>query len=103
MLVPGADRLDVLLGALLGGGVMLVFALLPGNGIGDTKLGLFMGLALGSTFTLPALLIMAYWLNAFAIFSVRTWMHAMPIGVVTDDVAAGRVRRARRSTCRAYP
>jgi prepilin signal peptidase PulO-like enzyme (type II secretory pathway) len=59
MLAPGADRIDVLLGALLGGGVLLVFALLPGNGIGDAKLGLFMGLALGGRLTFPALLVMA--------------------------------------------
>lgn len=59
MLAPGADRIDVLLGALLGGGVMLAFALLPQSGLGDAKLGLFMGLALGARLTLPALLIMA--------------------------------------------
>ncbi|MDP9237183.1 MAG: A24 family peptidase [Chloroflexota bacterium] len=59
MLAPGADRIDVLLGAVLGGGVLLAFALLPGNGIGDAKLGLFMGLALGGRLTFPALLIMA--------------------------------------------
>lgn len=59
MLAPGADRIDVLLGALMGGGVLLAFALLPGNGIGDAKLGLFMGLALGASLTFPALVIMA--------------------------------------------
>jgi leader peptidase (prepilin peptidase)/N-methyltransferase len=59
MFAPGADRVDVLLGALLGGGVLFVFALLPGNGIGDAKLGLFMGLALGAAYTASALVIMA--------------------------------------------
>jgi leader peptidase (prepilin peptidase)/N-methyltransferase len=59
MLAPGADRVDVLLGALLGGGVLFAFALLPGNGIGDAKLGLFMGLALGVAYTGSALVIMA--------------------------------------------
>jgi prepilin signal peptidase PulO-like enzyme (type II secretory pathway) len=59
MLAPGADRIDVLLGALLGGGVLFAFALLPGNGIGDAKLGLFMGLALGAGYTGSALVIMA--------------------------------------------
>jgi leader peptidase (prepilin peptidase)/N-methyltransferase len=59
MLAPGVDRVDVLLGALLGGGVLFAFALLPGNGIGDAKLGLFMGLALGAAYTGSALVIMA--------------------------------------------
>jgi prepilin signal peptidase PulO-like enzyme (type II secretory pathway) len=85
MLAPGTDRIDVLLGALLGGGVLLVFALLPGNGIGDAKLGLFMGLALGARLTFPALLIMALTggLVAFAILigtRFRARRSAIPYG-----------------------
>ncbi len=85
MLAPGADRADVLLGALIGGGVLFVFAMLPGNGIGDAKLGLFMGLALGAHLVFPALIIMALagGVVAFALLAatrLRARRAAIPYG-----------------------
>lgn len=61
MLAPDANRLDVLFGGLLFGGLLFLPALLTGGamGMGDVKLGFFVGLALGLTFVVPAMLIMA--------------------------------------------
>ena len=61
MVLPGANRLDVLAGGLFAGGLFLAFALLPGGpmGMGDVKLALFIGLALGLIPVVQAMLIMA--------------------------------------------
>jgi prepilin signal peptidase PulO-like enzyme (type II secretory pathway) len=55
--VPGAGVRDVLLGGALVGGAFFAFALLPGGGFGDAKLGAFVGLALGLRFGGYAMLI----------------------------------------------
>jgi prepilin signal peptidase PulO-like enzyme (type II secretory pathway) len=60
MFVPGANRLDVLAGGLLYGGILFLPSILTGAmGMGDAKLALFVGFALGLTFAVPAMLIMA--------------------------------------------
>ncbi len=61
MLVPGANRLDVIAGGLIFGGLLFVPSILTGGamGMGDVKLALFVGFALGLTFVIPAMLIMA--------------------------------------------
>jgi leader peptidase (prepilin peptidase) / N-methyltransferase len=59
MLLPDADRIDVLGGGALSGGVFLLMALLPGGGLGDAKLGLFTGLALGLELVVPAIVVTA--------------------------------------------
>lgn len=61
MLVPGTNRLDVIAGGLIFGGLLLVPSILTGGamGMGDVKLAFFVGFALGLTFVVPAMLIMA--------------------------------------------
>ena len=61
MFAPGADRLDVLFGGLIFGGLLFVPSMLTGGamGMGDVKLAFFVGLALGLAFVVPAMLIMA--------------------------------------------
>ena len=61
MVAPDTNRLDVLFGGLLFGGLLFVPSLLTGGamGMGDVKLALFVGFALGLTFVVPAMLIMA--------------------------------------------
>lgn len=61
MTLHGADRLDVAFGGLLAGGLLFIPALLTGGamGMGDVKLALFVGFALGISLTVPALLVMA--------------------------------------------
>ncbi|MEK7692912.1 MAG: A24 family peptidase [Chloroflexota bacterium] len=61
MFVPGANRLDVIAGGLLFGGLLFVPSILTGGamGMGDVKLAFFVGFALGLTFVVPAMLIMA--------------------------------------------
>jgi leader peptidase (prepilin peptidase)/N-methyltransferase len=59
LVAPEADASDVLTGGALSGGIFLVMALLPGGGMGDAKLGLFTGLALGLDLVIPAVLITA--------------------------------------------
>jgi leader peptidase (prepilin peptidase) / N-methyltransferase len=61
LLWPGADRLSVAGGGLLAGGLFLACALLPGGpmGMGDVKLALFIGFALGFIFVVQAMLVMA--------------------------------------------
>ena len=54
---PGAELRDVLLGGGLVGGVYLVMALLVQGGVGDAKLGAFVGLALGLRLGAQALII----------------------------------------------
>ena len=61
MLVPGTNRLDVIAGGLIFGGLLFVPSILTGGamGMGDVKLAFFVGFALGRTFVVPAMLIMA--------------------------------------------
>ena len=61
MLVPGTNRLDVAAGGLIFGGLLFVPSILTGGamGMGDVKLAFFVGFALGLTFVVPAMLIMA--------------------------------------------
>jgi prepilin signal peptidase PulO-like enzyme (type II secretory pathway) len=60
MTLSGADRLDVVLGGLVFGGLLLLPSLLAsGMGMGDVKLALFVGLALGLNLVVPAMLLMA--------------------------------------------
>lgn len=69
-----ASRWDVLLGGLLFGGLLFVPSLLAGGamGMGDVKLALFVGFALGLTFVIPAMLLMALGGGAAAIFLLIT-------------------------------
>ena len=61
MVVPGTNRLDVVAGGLIFGGLLFVPSFLTGGamGMGDVKLAFFVGFALGLTFVVPAMLIMA--------------------------------------------
>ncbi len=61
LLWPGADHVSVMGGGALAGGLFLGCALLPGApmGMGDVKLALFIGFALGFAGVIPAMLIMA--------------------------------------------
>jgi prepilin signal peptidase PulO-like enzyme (type II secretory pathway) len=58
---PDANTLNVVCGGLLFGGLLFIPALLTGGamGMGDVKLAFFVGFALGLTFVVPAMLIMA--------------------------------------------
>jgi leader peptidase (prepilin peptidase)/N-methyltransferase len=60
--IPGASIVEVLAGGLLAGGLLFIPSLLTGGagmGMGDVKLATFAGLALGFTFVVPALVLMA--------------------------------------------
>lgn len=59
--LPDTNRLDVVAGGLLFGGLLFVPSILTGGamGMGDVKLAFFVGLALGLTFVVPAMLVMA--------------------------------------------
>jgi leader peptidase (prepilin peptidase)/N-methyltransferase len=60
LVAPHASPADVLAGGLLAGGLLFVPALLTSSmGMGDAKLALFAGLALGLRAVVPALLLMA--------------------------------------------
>lgn len=60
MAIDGANRLDVVFGGLTFAGILLIPSVLTGGmGMGDVKLALFVGLALGFTLILPAMLLMA--------------------------------------------
>jgi len=61
LFTPGTDRASMGFGALLAGGLFLGCAILPGApmGMGDVKLALFIGLALGLLLVVQAMLIMA--------------------------------------------
>ena len=61
LLVPGSDRVSMAAGGLLAGGIFLLCAMLPGApmGMGDVKLVLFVGFALGFLFVVQAMLVMA--------------------------------------------
>jgi leader peptidase (prepilin peptidase)/N-methyltransferase len=74
MTVDGADRTDVLFGGLLFGGLLFVPSILSGGamGMGDVKLALFVGFALGLAFVVPAMLLMALGGGAAAVFLLVT-------------------------------
>jgi len=59
--VNGTNRLDVVFGGLVFGGLLFVPSILTGGamGMGDVKLAFFVGFALGLTFVVPAMLLMA--------------------------------------------
>jgi prepilin signal peptidase PulO-like enzyme (type II secretory pathway) len=59
--VDGTNRLDVVFGGLVFGGLLFVPSILTGGamGMGDVKLAFFVGFALGLTFVVPAMLLMA--------------------------------------------
>ena len=61
MIMPDANRLDVAIGGLVFGGLLFVPSLITGGamGMGDVKLAFFVGFALGLTFVVPAMLVMA--------------------------------------------
>ncbi len=61
MVISDANRLDVTFGGLLFGGLLFVPSLLTGGamGMGDVKLAFFVGFALGLTFVVNAMIIMA--------------------------------------------
>jgi leader peptidase (prepilin peptidase)/N-methyltransferase len=61
LLWPGVDRVSVLGGGALAGGLFLACALLPGApmGMGDVKLALFIGFVLGFSAVIGAMLVMA--------------------------------------------
>jgi leader peptidase (prepilin peptidase)/N-methyltransferase len=74
MTMTGADRLDVVLGGLVFGGLLFVPSILSGGamGMGDVKLALFVGFALGLSFVIPAMILMALGGGAAAIFLLVT-------------------------------
>ena len=60
--LPGANIYEVLAGGLLAGGVLFLPALFTGGrgmGMGDVKLATFVGLSLGFTNVVPAMLVLA--------------------------------------------
>ncbi len=74
-LLPDASFWEVLAGGGLAGGILLVPSLLTGGtgmGMGDVKLALFVGLAIGFTNAAPAMLIMALGGGAVAAFLLVT-------------------------------
>lgn len=74
MLMPDADRSDVLLGGLLIGGTFFGMAVVTrgGMGMGDVKLAIFVGFALGLAFGIMALLITAIAGGAIAVVLLLT-------------------------------
>ncbi len=75
ILLPDANVWDALAGGALAGGVLLLPSILTGGrgmGMGDVKLAIFVGLALGFTHVSPALLMMALGGGAVALFLLVT-------------------------------
>jgi leader peptidase (prepilin peptidase)/N-methyltransferase len=74
MVAQDASRWDVALGGLVFGGLLFVPSLLAGGamGMGDVKLALFVGFALGMSLVVPAMLLMALGGGAAAIFLLVT-------------------------------
>jgi prepilin signal peptidase PulO-like enzyme (type II secretory pathway) len=74
MILPDADRPDVVFGGLLFGGLLFVPSILSGGamGMGDVKLALFVGFALGLSFVIPAMILMALGGGAAAVFLLVT-------------------------------
>jgi prepilin signal peptidase PulO-like enzyme (type II secretory pathway) len=72
MTISGADRLDVALGGLVFGGLLFIPAMLAGMGMGDVKLALLVGLVLGLTLVVPAMIYMAIGGGLAAVFLLVT-------------------------------
>lgn len=73
MSIDGADRLEVILGGVVFAGILLIPSILTGGmGMGDVKLALFVGLALGFELILPAMLLMAIGGGLAAVFLLVT-------------------------------
>lgn len=73
MSIDGADRIEVILGGVVFAGILLIPSVLTGGmGMGDVKLALFVGLALGFELILPAMLLMAIGGGLAAVFLLVT-------------------------------
>jgi len=74
MVMPDANRADVVAGGLVTGGVFLAMSILTrgGMGLGDVKLAFFTGFALGLTLGIPALLVTAITGGVIAVFLMLT-------------------------------
>lgn len=59
LVAPGADASEVLIGLGVCFGALFVPVVLGGSSLGDVKLGIFMGAALGMPFSFHALIVMA--------------------------------------------
>jgi len=82
MTLPDANRLDVVFGSLLFGGMLMIPSLLArGMGMGDVKLAFFVGLVLGLGLVVPAMLYMAIGggIAAVALLVTRTRNRRDPI------------------------
>lgn len=87
MIAPAANRLDVAAGGLVIGGTFFAMAVATrgrGMGMGDVKLALFVGFALGLTIGIKALLVTALLGGAFAVLlmvvRIRKRQDIMPYG-----------------------
>ncbi len=87
MIAPGANRLDVAAGGIVIGGTFFAMAVATrgkGMGMGDVKLALFVGFALGLTIGIRALLVTALAGGAFAVLlmliRIRKRQDIMPYG-----------------------
>lgn len=87
MIAPGANRLDVAAGGLVIGGTFFAMAVATrgrGMGMGDVKLALFVGFALGLTIGIKALLVTALLGGVFAVLlmlvRIRKRQDIMPYG-----------------------
>ena len=72
MTIPDANRLNVAFGGLLFGGLLFIPAMLAGMGMGDVKLALLVGLVLGLTLVVPAMIYMAIGGGLAAVFLLVT-------------------------------
>jgi prepilin signal peptidase PulO-like enzyme (type II secretory pathway) len=87
MIAPEANRLDVAAGGLVVGGTFFAMAVATGGrgmGMGDVKLALFVGFALGLSIGIKALLVTALAGGAFALLlmvvRIRKRQDIMPYG-----------------------
>lgn len=87
MIAPAANRLDVAAGGLVIGGTFFAMAVATrgrGMGMGDVKLALFVGFALGLTIGIKALLVTALLGGVFAVLlmlvRIRKRQDIMPYG-----------------------
>ncbi|MBI5288783.1 MAG: prepilin peptidase [Chloroflexi bacterium] len=73
MTLPDANRLDVIVGSLLFGGMLMIPSLLArGMGMGDVKLAFFVGLVLGLGLVVPAMLYLAFGVGIAAVVLLVT-------------------------------